>query len=197
MRYCNSSDFKWLTHIKNILNETGFSYLWTNQDSQSSEKLHFLIKNALLDQFKQSWSSDLQLSSKGRNYSLFKDNTDQEYYIRSIEKANANVLLKFRMSNTNFPVEVGRWRQSYSDLSNRKCTFGCSDVGDEYHYLLVCKHFTRKRKTLIPQYYFKHPSILKYKEIMTTHDMDILKNLCLYLKYVFKTFKSPIISRKL
>ena len=189
MRHTDNFEFKRSAHIKKILDETGYLYSWDTQDSQTCSKLHVMIKATLQDQFKQSWSSSLKLSSKGINYSLFKDNPDQEYYIQNLPRKWVYVMLKFRTSNTFFPIEVGRWSNNYTEVSERICCFGCNDIGDEFHYLLVCKHFLNKRKRFIPAFYYKRPNIIKFQELLNTQNYTTLQNMCQFLNYIFQTFK--------
>ena len=62
----------WINHIHKILNDSGMSYIWTLQNCISEKWLKLVIKNNLIDQFKQIWNSSIEISSKGGNYKLFK-----------------------------------------------------------------------------------------------------------------------------
>ena len=64
------------------------------------------------------------------------------------------------------------------------------DVVDEYHYILSCSEFTKVRKKFIPEYYYKHPNVIKYKELMQTTDINILNKIALFAKYLMGTIKS-------
>ena len=59
-------------------------------------------------------------------------------------------------------------------LNERKCTH-CNDLGDEFHYLFKCDLFSEERREYIKPYYYKHPNILKYNEIMNTSEITTLK----------------------
>ena len=52
--------------------EKKMSYIWTLQNCISEKWLKLVIKNNLIDQFKQIWNSSIETSSKGGNYKLFK-----------------------------------------------------------------------------------------------------------------------------
>ena len=88
-------------------------------------------------------------------------------------------LLKFRTSNHKFPVETGRW--SNTPYHERFCRFCRNDIGDSFHYLLVCKHFENKRKLLIDKYYYTRPNVLKYKQLLCQENVAVLKKNCLCL----------------
>jgi hypothetical protein len=50
----------------------GISYIWNMQNCISDKWLKLVVKNNLVDQFKQTWTSMIDNSSKGDNYKLFK-----------------------------------------------------------------------------------------------------------------------------
>ena len=56
----------WLQYIKTILDETGFSYIWTLQEVPNINTFPNQIKQRLQDQYIQQWSADLSLSNKCR-----------------------------------------------------------------------------------------------------------------------------------
>ena len=98
---------KWIPCIQNILAEIGRMDLWNNQNNLPQYSIKRLIKQILIDQYKQNWHSSLQLSSKGQNYSLFKDTLKLEDFFTSLSRGNYINLTKFRTSNHYLPVEVG------------------------------------------------------------------------------------------
>ena len=84
----------------------------------------------------------LEGSNKGKQYKLFKDNIELETYLITLPIQFVFPLLKFRSSNQKKSVETGRW--SNTPYHERFCRFCRNDIGDSFHYLLVCK-----RKLLI------------------------------------------------
>ena len=59
---CNSGKENWATHIRNLLFQLGFNYLWyTQEDINISFNV---INERLLDQFFQSWRSSVENSEK-------------------------------------------------------------------------------------------------------------------------------------
>ena len=62
-------------------------------------------------------------------------------------------MIKFRTCN-KFPVERGHWDNT--EFANRKYEL-CpkNDIGDNFHYLLICPFFESQRKQYIDSYYFK------------------------------------------
>lgn len=133
---------KWVTKIKQILYECGKSEIWLTQAPPIN--LAKVVSEILQNQFCQKWNSDLNNSSKGRNYGIFKESIQLEQYFLKLSPRLYTILAKFRTANHRFPCEVLRWQNI--ELSERRCHL-CdeNDVGDEMHYLLICPFFYEQR----------------------------------------------------
>jgi hypothetical protein len=57
-------NFIWLSSVKGILNECGLAYIWNTQTFQNTEWLKLNIKQTLIYQFIQLWSSLIQILQK-------------------------------------------------------------------------------------------------------------------------------------
>ena len=68
-----------------------------------------------------------------------------------------------------------------------KCT---SDLGDEYHYLLVCPFFRAERKRYIPRFYSQSPSMQKYKDLLHATNESLLIKLSIFMKIIMSTIKT-------
>ena len=145
----------------------GRSDLWINQNQNIPKHTRQTVKKILIDQFVQNWHPSLNRSSKGNYYKLLKDVPSLDAYLTIIPKGLYIPLIKYRTSNHFLPIETLRWQGI--DISERKCSL-CEkqDTADEYHYLLICKHFENERNLYLSPYYFKRPNILKYKELFTS-----------------------------
>ena len=119
LSHSNDVTSKWIRFIKSILNSSGRSDIWFRQPNQISFPLGKLINQNLQEQFLQTWNSQLDNSSKGRNYSLFKSDISCETYITVLNGHMLHTMLKFRTSNHKLPIEVGRWNNT--EISYRKC----------------------------------------------------------------------------
>ena len=69
---------KWLTFVRQIIEETGKLDAWQNQTSLQNTTLKHETKQVLIDQNLQIWQSILDQSTKARNYSLFKQSIQLE-----------------------------------------------------------------------------------------------------------------------
>ena len=83
------------------------SYIWTLQNCISEKWLKLVIKNNLIDQFKQIWNSSIETSSTGDNYKLFKGELKFENYLDILGEDKFTLCI-FRTTNHRLPVEVER-----------------------------------------------------------------------------------------
>ena len=67
----NYNGHNWASQIKNILESLGMTDLWVNQEHNNNLLLK-LIKERLLDQYKQSWYSSINNSQRLLSYCRFK-----------------------------------------------------------------------------------------------------------------------------
>ena len=72
-------------------------------------------------------------------------------------------------------------------VHERLCTFCNDDIGDEFHFLLVCKQFHESRTKYIKSYYYRHPNILKFEQLMNATNLRELKRLCIFINLIMKT----------
>ena len=115
-----------------------------------------------------------KVNLQSENYNSFKENLKLEQYFNILPDYIWTNLIRYRTANHYLPIETGRWNNI--PLENRLCTLcEINDIGDEYHYLLVCNVFTETRKQLLKPYYYVRPNTLKYKELMNTLRIGYLK----------------------
>ena len=96
----NIYDFKWIKHIRNTLDDTGFSYIWNVNDlDNNSIKLFF--RQRCSDIFWQNWMNDVSTNGQCTFYNMFKEKTQMEKYLIQLEEPNNYNLLKFR-TRTHF-----------------------------------------------------------------------------------------------
>ena len=182
-------EHKWIKYIREILHSVGRSDILAVRDfsNVNVSAMKNSVIRTLKDQYKQKWNSQLEKSSKGQNYKLLKAELAFEIYLTKFPKKIYLPLLKFRTSNHKLPVERGRWENK--PYNERVCTI-ChrNTLGDEFHYILECDAFKEDRKILIKQYFYKHPNILKYKELMSSTNEPTVKNLSKFAYLIMKKF---------
>jgi hypothetical protein len=62
-------------------------------------RFRFNLKQKLFDQFQQKWRSDMNNSSKGLCYKIFKDCFEFENYLNILDDKDRQLLCKFRTCN--------------------------------------------------------------------------------------------------
>ena len=190
-QYCNDIiKNPWIDCIKRILDTCGFSNIWFQQDVVNVSWITNAVKQRLQDQFLQTWSSDIDNSSKGHIYKIFKQNFVIEKYITELTPKYRNIIMKFRTSNHHLPVETGRW--AGIPLSERVCTL-CNNgqIGDEFHYLLECKVLSNHRKKYLGNRYCTRPNVIKFSEILTSSNVRTLKNLTAFILKIYECVCPP------
>lgn len=75
---------------------------------------------------------------KGVIYRIYKINFECECYLFLLFSKLRKILVKFRIINYYFFVEIGRWgiverSKCYCNLCN------CNKIGDEFYVILECK----------------------------------------------------------
>ena len=160
---------KWLDYCKNILRNTGFSGIWSNQSVDNPKWLVESTKQRLKDLYINEWHRKIDESSSCLNYRLFKDTFKFENYLTKLSFDMRKTLISFRTRNHRLPVEIGRWHSI--NINERKCVH-CNTVGDEVHFLLSCKLFTQDRAHYIKSYFLRNPNIVKFKQLMNVSTLD-------------------------
>ena len=61
--------------------------------------------------------------------------------------------------------------------------------GDEYHYILICEHFRHERINNVKQFYYRHPNVIKFTQLMNTENKIELQKLCKFIEIITNAFK--------
>lgn len=179
---------KWITYIKDILISVGRLHLFNQPYINNPIATKQKIVQTLKDINTQAWNANLLESNKGRNYSIFKQEINFEHYIKTLSRTMYLPLLRFRSSNHRLPVETGRWINT--PYEERKCQL-CdnNDIGDEFHYLLLCPFFANERISLIKPYYYNRPNILKYMQLLQSKNKRLLSSLSKFVSCIISSFQ--------
>ena len=141
-----------------------------------------VVKMNLIDQFKQTWSTSIDNSSKALNYRLYKKGVSFENYLEILKDKNLFLLCRFRTSNHRIPIEIGRWQNINRENSCNLCQG--RELGDEFHYLFESTEFVHDRARLIPPKYRCSPNTVKYCALMCSISVVELSKLCKFIKIV-------------
>ena len=129
-----------------MLFSNGFGHIWEVHNEVNRKWFVETFKQKLKDQCLQNWSSRVDQSSSGKNYRLFKNSFELNPYFTYLSNKESKLLTAFRTRNHHLPIEIGRW--ACKPITERACNFCHDDIGDEYHYMMACRHFTDLRTQL-------------------------------------------------
>ena len=135
------------------------------------------------DIFIQNWFSQIENSSRGEFYGIFKREFKLESYLLNLSPYEREVLTKFRCCNLKLPIETGRWENIPRE--NRLCQLcNLQNIGNEYHYLFECTYVNIERLRLkyVPAYYRNNPNIHKMKGNIAICNINHLKKLSIFLR---------------
>ena len=109
-----------------------------------------------------------------------------EPYITLIDSYKLRTLFtKLRCGSLNIEVNAGRYQGIPRD--RRYCTFcNTADVGDEFHFLLICPFFREIRSLFIPSYYYEFPCTDKFYEMLRSNNKKLLLDICHFLCHSMK-----------
>jgi hypothetical protein len=177
------NNYKWINKIKEILISVNRYDLFENQDEITQRNTHKIIKEALINKFKQSWHDDLLTSNKGQIYLSFKESIELEPYFKLLTKKEYTNLFKFRTANHHLPVETGRY--DGTPFIDRKCTLCENDqIGSEQHYLLQCPYFRNERTQ-----YLNTPQELSLKSTLSSSSAPHLSKVSKFVSIIMEKFK--------
>ena len=163
------NSYTWMSTIKSILTDINQNSLYDTEETIINSKFKNLINNVKC-QMKQTytdhWRSNIMKDgSKLRTYSKFKQDYCYEQYLSAVININQRIsLTKFRTSNHDLSIEVGRYTRPKTPLLDRICLHcDMHKVEDEEHLLIVCPKYKTLRQDL-----FSH--IILPNEIESNND---------------------------
>ena len=141
------------------------------------------IKQSILDQYYQSWYSDINNSQRLASYSRIKHSFESESYLDNISERKYKIALsKFRLSSHNLEIETGRYNSKpRSERIYRLCQMNV--VEDEFHFLLTCETYTNLRRNYFKPYYCRWPTLNKFDRLMTNTSTTKILNLSKYISF--------------
>jgi hypothetical protein len=135
----------WVNDLRKIANE-----LRLNVTLDDLEPVNILELSESIIEYNRVWFNDLCNSSvKLRTYRLFKDNNEEEPYLKMfLPRSIRSGLSQFRLGVFPLRIETGRYKRE--KLEDRICIF-CDneEVETEFHFLLKCDLYKNERQTLI------------------------------------------------
>jgi len=119
--------------------------LFINEYPEAPNFIHRKLFKTVVDEFHQNAFANIgQEGSKLRTYALFKTEIGMEKYLTEIKNSSIRTqLTKFRLSDHNLMIEVGRHNGVKAHL--RFCPFCKNEVESELHFLIDCNVYRNTR----------------------------------------------------
>ena len=197
LKYYDSIGHKnWVTNIRNVLYTNGFGYIWEIQNNDIDSILFLAnFEKRLKDQYIQSWRTSIESNLKLAYYKDYKRFFHKELYITVIDIPKfRKALACFRSSFHNLMIEKGRHYQLPREFRN--CIYCECYLEDEFHFLLQCPLYENIRVRYIPQHYICTRDIFSFINIMTSNNVEIIRNLGMFIHYAFKKRNDFLLGRE-
>jgi len=176
----------WIPKIKETFENCGLSFIWLSQSNHNPNWLKLAMNQRLSDIDMQNWCAERDNNTCCLNYRIYKHCLKFEDYLTKLDYSDRMTLCKFRCGNIKFPSNSQRFDPSI-DKSCNLCDLDL--IGDEFHYLFVCKYFNKERSKFLTLYFTKNPNTLKMAQLLNSDDHRLLKNLVRFIKIMHSTFE--------
>ena len=184
---CNDGKINWVSHVKALLDNFGFSNMSVNP-IQVGPFFHKFFKQRVIDNFTQQWHNEVAIMHPLALYKHFKISIQLESYLNVLPFKLRSALSKLRLSSHTLAIETGRYANARIEPNLRFCNLckNPNDIEDEYHFVIVCPIYNEIRKKYISNYYTRNPSVFKFINLMQEKRPCIIKKLS---KFIFEAFK--------
>ena len=102
----NECHSKWITKVKSILDNNGFSGIWFNVNMCSNKSFLPVIHQTIKDVNFQNWQSEMSNNKRCVNYNIIKVNEKFERYLSKLKYWDRVNLCRFRCGDTKIPTAV-------------------------------------------------------------------------------------------
>ena len=175
----------WATNVQSILCKLGFRDVWLSQGVGNEKLFLSILRQRVSDIDMQERTEELNASTRAIFYRHIYDNSFSKYLEIVKVKKYRIALSRLRLSSHRLAVESGRWRKPNSvPFDERVCSL-CNVLEDEFHFVLQCRKFSDIRPLYIKKYYWRHPSMFKFLELIKCENVKTVRNLA---TYTFKAF---------
>ena len=172
----------WALLIKQCLDSFGFSEVWMYGGVGDEKMFLNLLKQRMIDCYKQVWNEKLQHSDRYAVYRTFKSLLQPEKYLRDI------TISKFRVAMTKFRVGISdlRINKRYKDMPiPRNCPF-CDELDTEIHFLIKCPMYTQLRDKYIYKHY-KNSNIPPLPFLLQNDNRLLTRDVAMFIFYAFRS----------
>jgi len=190
----NSRKKYWLQHVKEILDNTGYSYLWNSMNSQLDNKhICTSLRKRLEDIYIQTFSHRLSTDNgKLRFFKKLKKGYSMETYLTLLDKFEVrSAMCKLRISA--HPLEIERGRYKKLPVGERTCNHCMAKpVEDEIHFISNCLSNDQERKELFEEACKFHKNFQTLTDenktitLLTSHNPRIIEKVGHFVFHCFQ-----------
>lgn len=169
----------WSVSVKHCFDMLGFSNVWLNGGVENERAFLKVLKQRMLDCYRQDWFSKLNASDRFATYRTFKCMFEPERYLTDITIVKfRNVLVKLRIGVSELNVN-----NRYTNRSNL-CPF-CEAVENENHFLFYCPKYKDLREKYIVKY-IKNAHNAPLIFLLQNENAFVTRSVAMYIFYALK-----------
>ena len=71
------------------------------------------------------------------------------------------------------------------------CVCNSGEIGDEFHYLFKCPHFSKLKNQLLPADRLRNANCISSSLLMNENEEQTFEQLCKFIANILKYFKNP------
>ena len=179
---CNLGRLNWVKQVKQLLDNYGFSYIFTN-GNVCNKTFPSVFKQRVIDCYLQDWNELLHKNSVLDEYKHFKSDFYYECYLDLVPHNLRSFITKMRLSSHSLRIHTGRYGQNRIPRNERFCLLcDLHEIEDIYHFAFKCPKYASLRQQYIDSYYFSRPSMYKLVQLFNSHDKTTLCNVARFFK---------------
>ena len=96
-------------------------------------------------------------------------------------------MMKILPDNIKYAKSLSTFKRKIKDYTLRKCKLcKMKEIGDEFHYILICPFFVNSRRKYIKSHYRTPPCTKKFNQLLNTQDLTDLPNLMKFKDIITK-----------
>ena len=182
---------RWLTEIEKTLISCDMRDVWQNPKSYKPNRLKFEITQNLKNLYKTEWLDDVATKKSCLTYRTFRNELKLERYLLLPDDVDRINIAKFRCRNSKLPIVILGYKHVMPKVSyeNRICSIcNLGEIGDEFHYTLICPVFQQQRHHYLERQYLTNPNREKFSELMQSQNFTILRKLAKLFTEINKHF---------
>ncbi len=182
----NGIALPWLSSVKAILDETGFSFLWNDWNKYDRNWICNQVCLRIADQASQCLLSEIQTNNRSTYYSGMRIlDINQAQYLSITTFPTAVSIAKIRLGTLRVPENLCRF-DANSVLVCPLCLDHCSP--DEYHYILICPVLQNMRQDMLHPYYCLEPNLYKFYKLLNSDTPLVLNRLAHFSNKISRLF---------